>query len=47
MMIKIDITDVVGPKISDCRNIGMVPDKLGAQDLHFSTIGATVVVRDY
>ena len=47
MEIKIDITEVVGGKISDCRNIGMVPDKLDGCDLHFSAIGSTVVVRDY
>lgn len=47
MEIKFDITEVVGGKISDCRNIGMVPDELGGRDLHFSAIGATVVVRDY
>jgi hypothetical protein len=46
-MIRFDITDVVGGKISDCRNIGMVPDELGGRDLHFSAIGASVVVRDY
>jgi hypothetical protein len=47
MEIKIDITEVVGPKISDCRNIGLVPDELDGRDLHFSAIGATVVIRDY
>lgn len=47
MEIKIDITEVVGGKISDCRNVGMVPHELGGRDLHFSAVGASVVVRDY
>ena len=47
MEILFDITDVVGGKIGDCRNIGMAPAALGGRDLHFSAIGATVVIRDY
>lgn len=46
-MIRFDITEVAGGKISDCRNIGMVPARLDGRDLHFSAIGAAVVVRDY
>ena len=47
MEILIDITDVVGPKISDCRNIGLVPCELGGRDLHCSVRGGHVTICDY
>lgn len=48
MQVTINIVEVEGPAINDCRNIGSVPDELGGRDLIFrADKGGMVRIYDY